>query len=261
LFAQAVNDDFASALPLLSTYPDNTATGDSSAATLELNEPLPLGCGYDVGNTVWHSFTPPADGHYTFNLAGSDYDTVLAVYTGGSIDSLTQIGCNDDASTRILSSALLLRDLRSATTYWIQIGGFRQGYGQYQVAVEQYGLRSLSAPRQTNPSHGYTLVDQTPWFEWDAVADAFAYQLQLSTDSRFRTLIVDPAPIRFVTNYIPPSDLPPGRYYWRVATLNASGISGRFSSTRVFYIDLASPAALIPAQDSLQTTTQPTFRW
>ncbi len=47
---------------------------------------------------MWYEFTAPTDGIATADTFGSDYDTLLSVYTG-ACDALTSVpdGCNDDA--------------------------------------------------------------------------------------------------------------------------------------------------------------------
>lgn len=49
--------------------------------------------------SAWFTWTAPASGTYNVNTcaAETNYDTVLAVYTGTSVGSLTEIGSNDDA--------------------------------------------------------------------------------------------------------------------------------------------------------------------
>jgi Kelch motif len=45
--------------------------------------------------TTWFKFNSPFSGRVTIDTAGSTYDTVLAVYTGGCV-APTQLACNDD---------------------------------------------------------------------------------------------------------------------------------------------------------------------
>ena len=41
---------------------------------------------------MWYSWTAPADGSYSFTTEGSDFDSLLGVYTGTSVDGLTLVG-------------------------------------------------------------------------------------------------------------------------------------------------------------------------
>jgi hypothetical protein len=88
------SNSFAGAT-LLSTLPARDTT-DTSGATTETGEPQSCsGAGY--GQTVWYRMTP-SSGLVTVDTFGSNFDTVLAIYTGAAVSALTLIGCNDDAA-------------------------------------------------------------------------------------------------------------------------------------------------------------------
>ena len=53
--------------------------------------------------SVWYVYTPPITGTYNINTVGSDYDTVLSVWTG-SWGTLTSRGCDDDGGGNLTSS-------------------------------------------------------------------------------------------------------------------------------------------------------------
>ena len=84
------NDNFADAPPIASRRSPGPLRTD--AATSEAGEPSPCG---GIGNTIWYSFTPGADVTLTADTFGSNFDTVLAAYTGTSLSNLTAIACND----------------------------------------------------------------------------------------------------------------------------------------------------------------------
>jgi len=113
------NDDFASAA-VVGSLPFQDAV-DTAEATLEPNEPDPPCAFGSADKTVWYAFTPGADTVVSADTLGSDYDTVLAVWTGPGIDALELIGCNDDALS--LGAQLAFRAV-SGTTYYVQAGGF-----------------------------------------------------------------------------------------------------------------------------------------
>ncbi len=77
------NDNFANAT-LITTIPFSDGPFSTTEATSEPGEPSPCG---SIGRTVWYSFTPSQSGTIVADTTGSDYDTVLAVYTGSSIAS------------------------------------------------------------------------------------------------------------------------------------------------------------------------------
>lgn len=94
-----------------------------------------------VGHTVWYRIVGTGD-PVTIDTAGSDYDTVIAVYTAdgsGGFDPVPD-ACVDDVPVdpvgRTLQSAVTF-DTVAGTTYYVQIGGFPESfrYGNLRVAV------------------------------------------------------------------------------------------------------------------------------
>lgn len=88
------NDDFDAAKSITSfPYAD---TLDTTGATVAADDPN-MGCGAGVNsNTVWYRLIAPFSGVVEASTAGSNYDTVLAAFTG-SRGSLVRLACNDDA--------------------------------------------------------------------------------------------------------------------------------------------------------------------
>ncbi|MDP3768793.1 MAG: hypothetical protein Q8S13_12325, partial [Dehalococcoidia bacterium] len=119
------NDDFADAwsvagLPFVGQQ-------NTTGATLESGEPVnPNNCitflPQEKGATVWYSYTPASTGQVTANTLGSSFDTVLAAYTGNSVNALTVIACDDDTGGVLQSQISFLA--MGGTTYYFQAGGF-----------------------------------------------------------------------------------------------------------------------------------------
>jgi hypothetical protein len=51
-----------------------------------------------MGKTVWYRLTVSVEAEIEVNTVGSSYDTVLAVYTGNSLATLSLVDCNDDVA-------------------------------------------------------------------------------------------------------------------------------------------------------------------
>ncbi len=81
------NDLFADAQPL--PNPAGTITGTTRAATKEPGEPDHAGL--PGGHSIWYSWTAPFAGAVTFDTLGSRFDTLLAIYTGTSLDTLAVV--------------------------------------------------------------------------------------------------------------------------------------------------------------------------
>jgi hypothetical protein len=112
------NDNFASA-QTLSGF-NAAATGDNFDATIQPGEPAHFPGGPFA--SVWYSWTAPGSGQVTIDTCGSDFDTVLAVYTGNAVNALAPIASNDDAcgsgQSRVSFAAT------AGTTYRIAVDGY-----------------------------------------------------------------------------------------------------------------------------------------
>ncbi|MDF1598143.1 MAG: hypothetical protein P1T08_18925 [Acidimicrobiia bacterium] len=85
------NDNFAEATEVYS-YP-YTDTVDITEATVETGEPLWCSA---MANTVWYSLTLDESSLVMIDTAGSEFDTVLAVWQGTDLSNLSLVKCVDD---------------------------------------------------------------------------------------------------------------------------------------------------------------------
>ena len=111
------NDNFANRINISNP---TTVTGTNINATEETGEPIHAGIP-TARSSVWWRFTPSASGQVTINTIGSNFDTVLAVYTGSSISSLTEVASNDDFSG--LQSQVSFQGT-AGTSYAIAVAGY-----------------------------------------------------------------------------------------------------------------------------------------
>lgn len=133
--APPANDDFANAVAVTEPLPF-TATQDTSEATTEASEPTvkQYGCGF-IAATVWYSYTPSADTVVSADTIGSDFDTVLAVWQGTDLDSLTLVACVDDSRGGLQSTLPFVAE--SGVDYHIQVGGFLADTGALSFRVRE----------------------------------------------------------------------------------------------------------------------------
>jgi subtilisin-like proprotein convertase family protein len=127
-YAAPTNDNFAGAetiSPSTTLSSAAIASTSTSGATTELNEPLPCG---SIGATAWYNWTAPSNAAVNIDTFGSNFDTVLAIYTGNAVNALTQVACNDDYLGSNRPSLIRLTPV-AGTTYRIQVGGFQAGTG------------------------------------------------------------------------------------------------------------------------------------
>src|SRR5262249_39747638 len=88
------NDQFSNRIVLSGT--NITVTGSNKKATKETGEPNHAG--NPGGASVWWRWSAPTNGDLIITTDGSDFDTLLGIYTGSSVSALSVIISNDDHS-------------------------------------------------------------------------------------------------------------------------------------------------------------------
>ena len=115
-----LNDDFNWSIPLRGS--SGTTTGTNLLATKQAGEPTHHPWGNRGGASVWWQWTAPSTGSVTVSTAGSTFDTVLAVYTGSTVDGLTWVASNDDDDGS--SHSRVTFNVTGGMTYRIAVDGF-----------------------------------------------------------------------------------------------------------------------------------------
>jgi hypothetical protein len=95
-------------------------------ATRQILEPdhLPSNGSTSGEHSLWYRWQAPESGEVTVDTCESDFDTSLAVYTGSTLDSLSQTASNDDACTPPnTSGSRLTFDATAGTSYRIAVAG------------------------------------------------------------------------------------------------------------------------------------------
>ena len=126
------NDDFGSALCV--DWLDTTHYQQTGGATVASGDPA-MSCiqGAQGASTVWYRFVSPDSGTLHLDTFGSDYDTVLAVYTGPS-SNLFEVGCDDNSQG--LQSALDI-PVVAGVDYDVQVASYPgSDGGNLQLSVE-----------------------------------------------------------------------------------------------------------------------------
>ena len=122
------NNNFANAITIQA---GQTLTGSNVTATKESGEPnLPFNNG---GKSVWWKFTAPVSGSFNVNTIGSNFDTILGIYTGNALNALTLIASDDDSGGNLTSSST--NNLVAGTIYRIMVDGYGGASGNIQVMV------------------------------------------------------------------------------------------------------------------------------
>ena len=129
LVSRPANDQFANAQTL-----DASAiliSGETNGATKETGEPVHTGT--MGGRSVWYHWTPPDGGTWTVDTSGSDFDTLLAVYTGTSVSDLSTVVSDDDSGNGFTSKVTFAAE--RDTIYHIAIDGFGGDEGSLQLRI------------------------------------------------------------------------------------------------------------------------------
>ena len=173
------NDDFANAIAM--PVEPTLVTGTTTEATHEAGEPSEVNSGFGPNrsplgtNTVWWKWTSPSNYVVKFatclEFESSDIDTQLGVYTGNSVDALTEIASNDDDANRANGGSAVMFPATQGTTYYILIAGFDSEADSMKLYRSDATPLQLTISREQN----HTLVSGMA--EWNGLVS-----LQSSTN-------------------------------------------------------------------------------
>jgi len=200
------NDDFAAATLLAGTR--LTVLGSNVGASREALEPLHAGV--VGGKSVWWRWQAPTNGSVVLSTLGSDFDTLLAVYTGDTVGALTPVAANDDDSVHGVTSRAAFNAVAGAN-YAIAVDGKAGASGQivltivfpcppnddfaYRIAITSLpatvaGSNVGATYEEGEPPHSYYATPSTGrsvWWSWTAPEDM---KVSLdTTDSDFTAVV------------------------------------------------------------------------
>lgn len=150
LRAPPANDDFASALEL--TGPSFRTTQSNIGATLQTGEPrIENKVG---GRSVWFRWTAPQDGPFQASVTSDVLDTLLGVYQGNSVTSLTLVAQDDDAPGALFDPMVTFQ-AKAGETYYFAVDSLSDG-GRFDFWLvdsvwQQITLGSVDAPPAAGP--------------------------------------------------------------------------------------------------------------
>ncbi len=124
------NNHFASASALPNTNNSGSMSSSSILATKESDEPNHAG--NTGGQSVWLKWTAPASGQLSIDTHDSNYDTLLAVYTGDTVNTLSNITSNDNDGFGGGNSSVLLQ-AQAGQEYKIAVDGADGAAGFLQL--------------------------------------------------------------------------------------------------------------------------------
>ena len=158
----SLHDFFAT--PRTITGLSNSTGSKTTFATAESGEPFHAG--FAPSHSVWFNYTAPASGQIDFNTAGSNFDTLLAVYSGSSLNALTAVASNDDTKTSQTSAVSFAAV--AGQTYRIAVDGYSNAVGNLTL---NWDLKLPLPP--TAPTNVRAISSRSQQIEvlWDAPAN------------------------------------------------------------------------------------------
>jgi len=229
---------------------------DVSDATVEPGEPQPW-CA-PVSNTVWYRIELPKRTNVVVDTAGSNFDSVLAVYDA----ELGLITCNDDVNGDSYSlQARLGFSAARRTTYYVQAGAYAWDVWEDEEAqweaepaelelvlsIEEGKLPS-SSPKPQRYSFAGRYAEAMDWsYEGGVWREAGVFVLDGRAN---RETVQEVSLFSFEETYDPSKDTYLVTEWWGSAPLTNAGISRRLDAAYVDQpIELSGYRCRYPAYD------------
>jgi hypothetical protein len=185
------NDNFGDRTPI--TGLPFTDSVDTSEATDEGGESRPS-CA-PIGRTVWYEYTPATDAVLQADTLGSDFDTVIGIWEGNDLSTLSEMGCDDDTGEGVESMAVFLAS--AGSTYLIQVGGYHGESGALTLHVGPPTSGSISG-RVTSDTGDPLLEicvearsESDEWGGWAETTSSGAYTIGGLSDGTYHVHFYD----------------------------------------------------------------------
>jgi M6 family metalloprotease-like protein len=201
------NDFFAGRITIAGNA--NTVTGTNVNSSAQTSEPAHHS--QAPQKSVWWTWTPSITGTATITTAGSNYDTILAAYTGSAIGSLVARASNDDAEGGVRTSSVVFA-VTAGVPIQIAVDGYNGAAGTITLNVSVVyvppandhfanatvisngstpvtvtGTNNGATAQTGEPAHAGSGPDASVWWKWTAPSTG---TLWLSTSgSSFDTVL------------------------------------------------------------------------
>lgn len=152
------NDDCDNPITLVvgNDITSNPVEGSVAGATNSGTLPAP-GCASFNGGDIWYTVQVPADGNITFETSGAQgvdtFDSGIAVYSG-TCDSLTLLGCDDDAAATNNFSYLDLTGLNPGEMIYLRLWEYSNDETE-AFSVSAYNINLGVSPVDNNGFRAY----------------------------------------------------------------------------------------------------------
>ncbi|MGA2866234.1 MAG: pre-peptidase C-terminal domain-containing protein [Verrucomicrobiota bacterium] len=127
---ELAGDNFSTALSLSGS----SCTTNASNVNFTKEPGEPNHAGNPGGTSIWWRWTAPASGPVTFSTAGSTFDTLLAIYTGNSVSTLSLVGSDHNSTGGANRSKVTFTAVQN-TTYDIAVDGYNGASGMVTLSL------------------------------------------------------------------------------------------------------------------------------
>jgi hypothetical protein len=147
------NNDFSAAETLNGSLPITT-TGSNVEATKEAGEPDHAG--FSAGHSVWYSWQATSTAVVTVDTCGSNFDTVVGVYTGATVGGLSAVAsdafgagpsCPFSRKGEVAFKAI------EGTTYRIAVDGYEEEFEEEEFETDPEGEVKLTISLTSPPAN------------------------------------------------------------------------------------------------------------
>jgi len=133
--------------------------------------------------------------------------------------------------------------------------------GEYWVrarAIDALGIEGMDAVRRVTqhvlpeppvpvaPAAGIKVTGTHAWFTWTAAGPGLRYTLQVARGPDFSAPVIERSGLDATSAEA--DDMPPGQYFWRVASINARDEAGQWSEVQTYVQRAAMPMPDVPRQ-------------
>ncbi|NOS85449.1 MAG: T9SS type A sorting domain-containing protein [Ignavibacteria bacterium] len=210
------------------------------------------------GGTTWSNLNSGITGRVTnFSFlnantgTGSSHSNFIIRTTNGGISWVSQV------------SPVAGQDWYGVSFVNVQTG-FIAGDGGNIIKTINGGFQIPGSPNLTLPVNGALNVSLTPLLDWDSIATAKTYQVQIDEDTNYTSPNLDSSLVLLSRLNIPSGRLNNNiRYYWRVRGQSEGGI-GPWSANFNFRTIVALPNApglITPVNGASNVSLNPFFDW
>jgi hypothetical protein len=177
------NDNFAAAQTISGC--SGTVTGSNAGATKEVGEQNHSPDNHGGSASIWYQWQAPSTGSVTIDTLNSNFDTVLAVYTGTSVGATTLVLKNDDAVPGSVRTSAVTFSATAGVVYHIAVAGYdNDGSGIGEIGSVTLNWNQSGCTNSWSPT---TLTaNQVELKSWVLNGHTFVYAKLTFPDAGYR---------------------------------------------------------------------------